>query len=330
MTGIRKAAILVILLGEETAGDLLKQLPQDQARLIVKEVGSLDAIDTALADSVVEDYFFEAIRPEPTCGGADLAHRLRSRSSLLKEGEEDMSEGPVEVDDSHIKPLLEVSPRQLAETLAEEQSQTVALILLNLPTQRATEVLRALPEERKSEVLIRMAGLKQVRGDILGELISALEPRLKSQEAIPDKPIEIDSLQVTADVLSQLGRADARHLLELLKATDAERAEALGELVFTFDSLADADDRGIQDLLRQVETKNLALSLIGAGEEITGKVEANLSERAAVLLHEEMEMLEKSREEDRVAARKEILALAMQLEQDGKLEFVEAVPEEET
>ncbi|HEU4402297.1 MAG TPA: FliG C-terminal domain-containing protein [Candidatus Polarisedimenticolia bacterium] len=322
LTGMRKAAVLMILLGEEVAGKLIKHLSPEQAARIAREVATLGPIDPQLADGVLQDYFSEALRPEERSGGAEFARRLLARA--VPADQVDRLLGVQDPTAQFLKPVLEAPSGFLAGALAQEQPQAAALILLNLPPERSAGVLRSMPAAAQGEVLLRMASLRRVRGGMLGEIASSLGQRLQAGEQEPAKEAaEQGSLDGTAAVLSALNRNEMRRLLEELKGKDAERAAALHEKIFTFDSLALADGRGIQEMLRRIDTKKLAIALRDAGAAVSDKIMGNMSERAAGMLRDEIEVMGKGRPEEQQAARKEILALALELEQAGTLTFGE-------
>src|SRR6185436_3330109 len=177
---------------------------------------------------------------------------------------------------------------------------------------RSARVLGALPEAVRPEIVRRLATLRQVRGELLGEVTASLQERLDAAASSAEPEVETaGGLDGTAAILQNLSRAETRRLLEGLEGADPEQAALLRSRVFTFESLVAADDRGIQELLRMIETKTLALALRDAEEEITKKILANLSERASSILKDEMEFLGAIRPDDQDAARREVVTAAL-------------------
>jgi flagellar motor switch protein FliG len=168
-----------------------------------------------------------------------------------------------------------------------------------------------------------MVSLRKVSGDLVGEVASSLRERLGEVDPTEEASDEADGIRRTATVLQSLTRSEARAVLDDMEQQDAERAAELRDQVYTFDTLLLADDRGIQELLRVVESKNLALALHGEESALRDKFLDNLSERAANMLREEMEYAGEVRPEERDAAQREILEQALKLEQDDKLHFRE-------
>ena len=194
-------------------------------------------------------------------------------------------------------------------------------MLKDLPAEKAAATLGGLPEELRPEMVIRMASLRRVPAEVVGDVASSLRERLQDPELTVEQDEDSDGLERTAAVLQSLARSETRTLLEALEQQDPERAEQLRALVFTFDSLRLADDRGVQELLRMVESKSLALALHGCEPELQDKFFRNLSERASRMLKEEMELITAVRPDEQVAAQKEILGRALDLEREEKLMF---------
>ena len=322
LPGPRKAAILVVLLGDEVGGKLLRHLPREQVALVAREIASLGPIEPELAKQILDDYFVDAIRPAVEQGGPDRARRMLLRADLPEDQVTRLLAGEATNVSSLLAPLLQASPPLLARAMAEEHPQTIALVLLHLRPERAAKTLVALPEAVRAETVRRMASMRRVRAEVIGDVASSLKERLDVGDAGEDSEGP-DGLERAAALLSSLSRTETRKLLEDIERDDPDRASALRSRVFTFESLVLADDRGIQELLRQVETKTLAVALAGAEESIQKKILGNLSERAGSMLKDEIEYVGKVRPDDQTAARKEVLAAAQKLEEEGRLTFEE-------
>lgn len=326
--GTRKAAILVTVLGVEASGPLLKNLPRKAVSEIIAEVAKLDEIDPETAQAVLESYFVEAIRPPRHHGGNEVARKLLALPELADALVPQLSPEEPESAEEILGPLLQASPATLASVLGREHVQTAALVLLNLTPEKAGPVLASLPDETRVELLKRMAEMRQVRSEVLGEVAESLKRRLNDPALVTDCDAG-DSLERTAEVLRTMSRSLVRTMLDELAVDDSERAETLRGLVNTFDSLALANDRGIQELLRVTETKTLAMALHEEEPQIVEKFLKNLSDRARKMLEEEIEFLESVREEDKQTAHKEIMEQALKLEQEDRLKFEEPPATEE-
>ena len=323
-TGARRAAILMVLLGEEVAGKMFRHLAPAEIQSIALEVADLGPIDSEVAQKVLQDYFVDAVRPAKEKGGMDVARKLLTHAAMPPDQVDRVLNGSPKIVSRKLGTLSDAEPAALARTLTDEHPQTIALVLLNLPPARSARVLGALPEAVRPEIVRRMATLRQVRGELLGEVTASLQERLDAAASSGEPEVEDGGgLEGTAAILQNLSRAETRRLLEGLEGADPEQAALLRSRIFTFESLVAADDRGIQELLRMIETKTLALALRDAEEEVTKKILTNLSERASGILKDEMEFLGAIRPDDQDAARREVVTAALKLEEDGKLVFAE-------
>jgi flagellar motor switch protein FliG len=321
----RKAAILCLLLGEEVAGRILRHLPQEQVQQIARELAELGPIEPPLAQQVLNDYYTEAIRPRPERGGPEVARRFLSRAEIPNERMDGvLGQAAVAAQtDKLLSPLLAAEPGALAEALSGEHPQTSALLLLHLPADRAAKVLSALPDASRAETVRRMATMRQVRGEVLDAVTAGIRERVSTASARPVEDDPSRALDRTAAVLQSLSRAAAREVLDVIERQDAEQAAQLRNRVFTFETIVLADDRGVQELLRALDTKTIALALHGADENVSRKFMGNLSERAASILKDEIEFLQSVRPDEQLAAQREILGAAFKLEEEGRLKFAD-------
>lgn len=326
LPGSRKAAILCVLLGEEVGAKIFRHLPPEHIRLVASEVARLGPVEPDLARRVLEEFFVEAVRPRVEAGGRDYARRLLDQAGLPEQVKAELLGPARDPLAGELGSLVGVADDVLGAVLADEHPQTRALLLLCLPPARAARLLESVPGHARAETILRMARMRRVRAEVVADVASSLKERLGGAAA-SGRDAGPSGIERAAAVLQSLDRAEARRLLETVAAEDADRAEQLRNLVFTFESLADADDRGIQELLRAVDTKALAVALHGASEAVAAKVFRNLSERAASMLRDEMEFLGVVRPEDRAAARKEILGQALRLEEEGRLAFLGSTAE---
>jgi len=320
---VHRAAILLVMLGPEVAGTLLNRLPEKSAREIIAEVARLGTIEPSAAERVLDDYVMDVVRPEQYRGGAELAQQMLGGLGIPQEQHAELlGAEPEDPARQLLSPLADSPAGVLSAALADEHRQTAALVLLNLGARKAAEVLSGMPDEVRSEVVLRMTQLRHVRGELLQEVVDSLGRRLQDTTATAVED-QADGLQRTATVLQTMARGAVRELLEGLERESPDDAAKLREMVFTFDSLVLADDRGVQELLRSVETKTVALALQGVEPELSDKFLSNLSERAAGMLKEEIEFLGTVRPADQHAAQAELIQRALELEQEEKLVFAE-------
>lgn len=324
LSGEQKAAILILLLGEQVSGEMLKHLSKRDVARIAREVARIGPIDDATAQQVLHDYYVSAIGAPAEHGGPDAARRILSAALISEEVVDQLLGRDTAVSQDALGPLLEAPPEVLARALEAEHPQTTALVLLHLPPRRAAKLLRSLPESAQAETVLRMATLRQVRGEVLGEVATSLRERLSSHKGREAR----GGLERTATVLANVARIDAKRMLAELEAEHPEEVVALRGQLFTFESLAAADDRGMREVLRGISATTIGLALMGASEQLQQRFLSNLSERAAAMLKEEMEYLAASNPAEVAAARNEVLELAFKLEAEGSLSFAQPTLEE--
>jgi flagellar motor switch protein FliG len=324
LSGEKRAAILILLLGEQAAGELFKHLSRRDVARIAREVAQLGPIDNDLAEQVLHAYYLDALRAPAEEGGPEVARRILAQASISEEIVDRLLGQEPDAPDE-LLPLLEAPPDVLARALQDEHPQTAALVLLHLPPRRAAKLLHALPDTLRAETVLRMATLRQVRGEVLGEVATSLQERLSSRRGQENR----GGFERTATVLANLARAETKKLLDELEPSHPEEVMTLRSQLFTFESLITADDRGMQELLRSIDSGKLGMALLGAPDELVTRFTKNLSERAGTMLREEMEYLSAPLPSEQAAVRKEILDTALKLEADGRLIFQQASAEED-
>jgi len=319
ISGEQKAAILVVLLGDQASSQLFRHLSKRDVARIAREVAELGPIDAELGQAVLEEYYLGALNAPRDQGGPDVARRILSQAAIDEEIVDKLIHDSGSTGDV-LGPLLEAPPEILARALEDEHPQTTALVLLHLPARRAAQLLASLPDAKRGETVLRMATLRQVRGEVLGEVATSLHQRLINARKQAQAQ---DGISRTVTVLENLPRSETKNLLDQLEQDHPEQVQELRDKLYTFDSLRFADDRGMQELLRQVDSTKMALALAGVEEELSRRFLTNLSERASKMLTEEMEFLGTPNPADQEHARKEILDMALKLEADGSLNFAE-------
>lgn len=317
LSGERKAAILTVLLGQEAAGQMFRHLSKRDVAKIAREVSGLGPIETGLGQAVLEEYYLNAINAPSDRGGPEVARELLAQAAIDEEIVDKLIRSS-EVSDDVLGPLLETPAEILAQVLQDEHPQTAALVLLHLPPTGAAALLAALPEETRGETVLRMATLRQVRGEVLGEVATSLHERLKGTRQGGESQ---DGTARTVTVLERMSRAETKRLLDELEGDHPEQVQQLRDKLYTFESLMLADDRGMQELLRSVDSAKVAMAICGVDEALAERFLGNLSGRAGDMLREEIEFLGTPNPKEQKDARKEILDLALGLEADGNLIF---------
>lgn len=318
--GLHKAAVLLVLLGEEIASEIYRNLPDREIENLTQEIATLDYIDPESALGVLEEYHRLTLTQEYLAqGGTDYAKKL-----LVKAFGEDGARQllaqvtqAAEMSASKLDSLQKSDPQQLAKFLEAEHPQTIALILAHLDSKQASTLLMRFPEELRAEVVRRLAQLRQFSPEIAQRVAVALHKRL---EALGEQHRRAYAgVQGVADLLNRLDPLTTKTILESIEKDDPKLALGIRNLMFTFQDLLGVPEAGIRELLGSVDKKNLAMALRGANEEVKNYIFKSMSSRAVEMLKEDMEVLGPVRSRDVNKAQQEIVALARKLESEGKI-----------
>ena len=318
--GIHKAAILMVLLGEETASQIYRNLSQDDVQRLTQHIADLDPFSPDTAMNVLDEYYRLVLTQDYLAqGGPDYAKKLLVKA-FGEEGARqllDQVSMAAEMSAAQLESLQKADPQQLAKFLETEHPQTIALILAHLSSRQASALLLRLPEETRGETIKRLAGLRQFSPEVAEKVSLALHKRL---EALGEQSRRAyTGLKGAADLLNQIDPLAGKAILEMIEKDDPKMALGIRNLMFTFEDLLGVPEAGIRELLGQLDKKVLALALRGASEELKTLIFKSMSSRAVDMLKEDMEVLGAVRTKDVHQAQQEVVEVARKLESEGKL-----------
>jgi flagellar motor switch protein FliG len=320
LSGRRKAAILMVLLGDELAADIYKSLPKKEVRLISQEIAELSDVPPATAAQVLQEYFEQSRSQEYSVqGGEGYASKLLVRAFGADSANALMAETPSAEDLAarQLSELQKVDPAQFAKLLESEHPQTIALILAHLPPKNARNVFLALPEAVRGQAITRLAQMQEFSPDTVKKVVEVLHQRLSA--AIQQKRQNYSGIQAVADLLNQVDKTASNTLLETIEQHSAELASSIRNQMFVFEDFLEIPESGLRELLGQIDKKQLGIALKGASEDLRNHFFKCMSSRAVEMLKEDMEALGPLRARDVQAGQQEIVALARRLEGDGKM-----------
>jgi flagellar motor switch protein FliG len=320
LAGVRKAAVLLVLLGEDVASQIYRNLPQEDLEHLTKEIADLEYIDSETAMAVLEEYHRMALTEDYLAqGGTDYAQKL-----LVKAFGDDGAQQllrqvtrAAEMSANKLGSLQKADPQQLAKFLESEHPQTIALTLAHVDSKQASELLMRLPETLRAETIKRMAQLRQFSPEIAQKVSVALHKRLQALGEQHRRAYA--GFQGVADLLNHMDPVQAKLILETIEKEDPKVALGIRNLMFTFQDLLGIPEAGIRELLGQLDKKSLALALRGANEELKAYIFKSMSTRAVEMLKEDMEVLGPVRSRDILKAQQETVAVARKLEAEGKI-----------
>jgi flagellar motor switch protein FliG len=320
LTGIRKAAVLLAVLGEEAASGVLKHLPEPDLQKLTEELSDLGTVDSDTAQHVLEDYAKLSMTQEYLAeGGPDYAQRLLVKA-FGAEGAKVLMEQvsrAQELSAGKLDSLQKCDPLQLAKFLEREHPQTIALILAHLDAKQGCALLMRLPETVRAETIKRLAQLRQFSPEMAQKVSLVLHNRLQALGEQSRRAYA--GFKGVADLLNRLDGSAAKGILEAIEKEDAKLAVSIRNLMFTFEDFLTVADTGIREILAQVDKKTLAMALKNASEELKNHVFKSMSSRAIEMLKEDMDVLGPVRAKDVQKSQQEIVSVARKLESEGKV-----------
>ena len=320
LTGLTKAAILLVLLGEETASAIYRNLPQQELHEVSQAIASIGLIHPDTARQVLEEYHGMALTQEYLAqGGREYASRLLVKA-FGEDGAKNLLESvsrAQELSASKLDSLQKADPQQLAKFLESEHPQTIALILAHLEAKQASALLMKLPEATRAEAIRRMAQLRQFSPEMAQKVSMVLHKRMQSLGEQSRRAYA--GIQGVAELLNRMDPATGKVILESIERNDPGLTMSIRNLIFTFDDLLGVSDAGIRELLSQVDKKTLSMALKVVPDELRDHIFKTMSGRAVQMLKEDMEVLGPVRARDVTKAQQEVVALARKLEAEGKM-----------
>ncbi len=318
LSGIRKAAILTIVMGHEVAGEILKHLEEDEVQLIGREVARVQTLTGDDAEGVLEEFYQMSIANEYVLkGGIDYARKLLVNAFGPEHAKRmlDLLMKTMGGEMASFDALQKTDPGQLAKFIHSEHPQTIALILSHLNPSQAAGLLFSLPAEMRSDVALRMANLDQISPEIISKIAGVIGSKLKSLGELSREAY--GGVRAVAEMFNRLDSNTSKEILEKIEAADSGLVETIRHLMFVFEDLLLLDQNGIKELLAKVDRKILTLALKGTSEQMKNHMLAGMSSRGAEMLREDMESLGPTKVKEVEAAQQQIIALVRQLEAEG-------------
>jgi flagellar motor switch protein FliG len=315
--GIHKSAILLLTLGADEAAEVMKFLEPKEVQKISTAMVGLKNLSREEIALVFEE--FHQLAAQKTTFGMDSDEYIRDM--LRKALGDDKAAGLIDrilhnSDTSGIDSLKWMDPASIAELVSNEHPQIIATIMVHLEADQAATVLGFLPERTRNDVILRIATLDSVQPVALHELNDVLS-KLLSGNAVTKKSIK-GGVRTAAEILNFIGSTQ-ENVLDSVRGHDADLAQKIMDEMFVFEDLMDIEDRGIQLILREVQSESLIVALKGASEELRDKILKNMSQRAAEMLREDLESKGPVKLSEVEAEQKEILKIVRRLADEGQV-----------
>jgi flagellar motor switch protein FliG len=320
MSGVRKAAVLLVAVGEESAKEILRALPEVDVQRLTEELADLRGITPEMSAGILEE-FWELLETQNfmTHGGLDYASRLL-QETFGKERADDLLmlvRRSQEAAQGNLAKLQRTDPQQLGKLLDSEHPQTIALVLAHLDPRRASMVLDNLSEDHKVLSIQRLAEMRQFSPEMAQKVAHILHRRLENVGDTARK--SYSGFKAVADLLNRLNAEESKKILETIEDGQPELALSIRNLMFTFEDLVTVPPATIREIVSGVDKRQLALALRGTKDELRAQIFKSMSSRAVEMLKEDMEVLGPVRSREVGQAQQEILNLARRLEAEGKV-----------
>jgi flagellar motor switch protein FliG len=318
ISGARKTAILLTVLGEETAAAIFRDLNQEDSQRVADELAGLGTVPIELSIQVIEEYQrMTQAQDYLVQGGYDLARRLLIRAFGEIEAEGILQRLTKARELKPLEALQRADPQKLARFLEGEHPQTIALILGQLGDRQASALLMSLPNETRSEAVKRLANLRKFSPEMAERVSALLSQRLKQVGEQGKRTYS--GFQSVADIMNCIDTTVAQEILENLENEEPTLAISIRDLMFTFEDLLQVGEGHIRELTGAIDKKDLAMALKGTDEGLKNHFFRTMSSRAIEMLKEDIEALGPVRSKDVVKAQSDIVATARQLEAEGKI-----------
>ncbi|MEB3245604.1 MAG: flagellar motor switch protein FliG [Vampirovibrionales bacterium] len=319
MTNIQKVAAFLIAMGPEAAADMLRELSEEaEVEKIAMEIASMQRISQELMTDVLEEFYtlFQA-RGYLASGGVGYARQLLDSAFGNERASKILEKLVASLQTSPFEFFNNADPTQLATSFQHENPQLVALVLSYLKPERSAAIMGGLSPEMQTEVAMRIAEMDRTNPEVLREVERILESKFSS--VVSADFTLAGGIDALADIINRSDRTTEKIILEGLELKDPEIAEKVRELMFVFEDIIHLDDRSVQRVLREVETKDLAMALKGSNEDVKEKIFKNMSERAAAMLADDMEFMGPVRAKDVQERQTIIVGIVRALEETGEL-----------
>jgi flagellar motor switch protein FliG len=319
----------MIMLGEELAAQVMRQLTEDEVQLVSREVARISAVSADKAQIVLEEFRQMALaRDYVVKGGLEHARKMLVHAFGPETAEKLLYRlaKSLNAESTDFRSLQKADPQQLARFVHNEHPQTIALIVSQLNTPQAAALLMSLPPAMRSEVALRMASLDQISPEIIGKIASIIHERLKGLGEVSRRAY--GGVRAVADLLNRLDSSVSKEILEEISGHDASLAEKIRHLMFVFEDLMLIDTHGIKELLAKVDRKLLTVALKGTSDQLKNHLMQCMSQRGREMLQEDMEALGPVKIREVEAAQQAIIAIVRQLEAEGVLSLKEAAGEQ--
>jgi flagellar motor switch protein FliG len=314
--GRQKAAVLLVSIGTERAAHVFSRLKDDEIEALSLEMAKLQFLEPGIADGVLSEMAAMVMAYDSlNAGGVDYAREVLERALGPERANEIIGRLSSVIEKRPFEFLRKTPPEQVVTFLRNESPQTTALVIANLHTTLAAQVLSNLPENEQPEIALRIARMSETSPDVVKQVEAVMKAKLAN--VVQQEYSAAGGIKSLADILNNADRSTERNVLDKITEADESLGAEVRRLLFIFEDITKLDDRSIQLILREADQKDLALALRGVADDVKERILANMSERGAQMLVEEMQFQPPQRKRDIEEAQGRIVAIVRKLEEAG-------------
>ncbi|MCM1252245.1 MAG: flagellar motor switch protein FliG [Clostridium sp.] len=318
ITGLQKAAILLIALGPEKSSNIFKHLKEEEIEELTLEIANTRTITPQLKEDVLNEFYQVCLAQQYIAeGGINYAKEVLEKSFGADKARDVIGKLTASLQVKPFEFVRKTDPSQLLNFIQDEHPQTIALILSYLSAAQSALIISALPPDRQADVAKRIAVMDRTSPDIIKEVEKVLESKLAS--LVNQDYTIVGGVDAVVEILNTVDRGTEKHIMETLEIEEPELADEIRKKMFVFEDILLLDDRAIQRVLRDVDNSDLAIALKGSNEEVQNAIFNNLSKRLAVMIKEDMEFMGPVRMKDVEEAQQKIVNIIRKLEDSAEI-----------
>ena len=318
ITGVQKAAILLIALGPDKSSNVFKHLKEDEIEQLTLEIANTRSVSPAMKDAVLDEFYEVCLAQQYIAeGGIGYAKDLLEKALGSERAKDVIGKLTASLQVRPFEFVRKTDASQLLNFIQDEHPQTIALILSYLSSNQASAIISALSPEKQTDVAKRIAQMDRTSPDVIKEVEKVREQKLAS--LVNQDYTIVGGVDSIVDILNTVDRGTEKHIMESLEIEDPELADEIRKKMFVFEDILSLDDRSIQRVLREVDNNELAVALKGSNEEVQNLIFSNLSKRLATMIREDMDFMGPVRMKDVEEAQQKIVNIIRKLEDSAEI-----------
>jgi flagellar motor switch protein FliG len=313
-----KAAVLMMVLGPDISGEVVRHLTDAEIELLALEVARMEKVFPEVRESVIDEFYELAIAQDFIAeGGIANARAVLESAFGSNRANEILSKIMTAMQVLPFEFLKKADPHQVISFIQDEHPQTIALVLSYMPMQSAAVIIGKLPQELRGDVAGRIAMMEQTPPEVIKKVEQVLEKKISS--VLSQEMTQAGGPKALVDLLNRVDRTTERTIMEMLEQNEPELADVIKGMMFVFEDIIQLDDRAIQAVMREVDMKDLATALKGSKPEVAQKIFQNMSDRAVAMLKEDMEFMGPVRTKVVEEGQQKVVAIIRRLEESGEI-----------